>query len=97
MGNHLPKRISMHKKHKTEKLSVKLLHKIIPANDFLYKIKIKDLELCDFCQDKSETLLNLFWSCKYAQNSWIAIENWLHEKDILAKQRMIDKLDGHRT
>ena len=67
---------------------------LIPTNDFLYKIKINDSELCDFCQDKSETLLHLFWSCKFTEKFWLAVENWLHEKVILDKQRTIDKLDA---
>ena len=41
----------------------KLLHRRIPTNDFLLKIGRKENDNCTFCNNSSETLIHLFWSC----------------------------------
>ena len=48
----------------------KFLHRKIATNDFLYKIGIKQTDCCSFCEEQKETLVHLFWTCKYTQKFW---------------------------
>ena len=48
----------------------RLLHRIIPTNILLYKMRIKDTTLCSFCNADEETLLHLFYSCNIVQDFW---------------------------
>ena len=38
-----------------------LLHRIIPTNSFLHKIKLKNTNLCTFCKIHDETIEHLFF------------------------------------
>lgn len=58
----------------------RVLHRILATNDFLYKIRIKDNNLCTFCNVHSETLVHLFWSCRIVFDFWDRIEKWINEK-----------------
>jgi len=53
------------------------LHRILPVNLFLYKCGLKETELCTFCMETKENLLNLFWNCNLFQNFWFAVKNFL--------------------
>ena len=46
----------------------KLLHRIIPNNSFLYKIKLKNTNLCTFCKIHNETIEHLFFDCPVKQS-----------------------------
>jgi len=48
----------------------KFLHRRIATNDFLCKIGIKQVDSCSFCGESTETLVHLFWNCKYTQAFW---------------------------
>ena len=48
----------------------KFLHRKIATNDFLYKIGIKQIDSCSFCEEQKEALVHLFWTCKYTPNFW---------------------------
>lgn len=50
----------------------KLLHRIIPTNSFLFKIKIKDTNLCTFCKIQEETIEHLFYECPLVHIFWVA-------------------------
>ena len=41
----------------------KFLHRIVPTNDFLYKIHFKDTKICSFCNTEEETVEHLFFYC----------------------------------
>lgn len=43
----------------------KFLKRIIPTNTFLFKCKIANSRLCDFCLSDIETVKHLFWDCKF--------------------------------
>ena len=45
----------------------KLLHRIIPTNSFLDKIKLKNTNLCTFCKIHDETIEHLFFDCPVTQ------------------------------
>ena len=53
---------TVHKKHQTEFQFI-LSHRRIPTNDFWLKIGRKENDIYAFCNNSSETLIHLFWSC----------------------------------
>ena len=48
----------------------KFIHKILPVNQYLTKLKILDSSLCSFCDNASESLEHLFWSCEFSFKFW---------------------------
>lgn len=48
----------------------KLLHRIIPTNNFLFKIHLKDSKYCTFCKTEEETIEHLFFDCSVSYNFW---------------------------
>ena len=48
----------------------KLLHRIIPTNQFLFKIHLKDTKYCSFCKAEEETIEHLFYDCSLSFNFW---------------------------
>ena len=48
----------------------KFLHRRLATNDFLYKIELKANNNCTFCQEGSESLMHLFWTCHETSNFW---------------------------
>ena len=56
----------------------KLLHRRLATNDFLKKkIKLRDNDLCNFCQIEEETLIHLFWNCTGTSCFWHNFRLWL--------------------
>ena len=55
----------------------KLLHRRIPTNDFLLKIGRKVNDNSTFCNNSSETLIHLFWSCHVTSSFWKSVTDWL--------------------
>ena len=68
------------KNNKISILQFKLLHRIVATNSFLYKCKLKETELCSFCNETRETLLHLFYSCSITRNLWLELANYIREK-----------------
>ena len=50
----------------------KILHRIIPTNTFLYRIKQKETSLCTFCNEEEETIEHLFYDCNVTYNFWLS-------------------------
>lgn len=61
---------------KLQAFQYKLIHRIIPCNRYLHKIRIKETDTCTYC-DESDTLQHFFWSCTAVEAFWHKIENWL--------------------
>ena len=55
----------------------KMLHRIIATNDLQNKMKIKDSNLCTFCEQQPETLEHLFAECRYSNELWEEIQRYL--------------------
>ena len=53
----------------------RLLFRILPTNRYLKIMKIKDIDLCIFCNEVEETLDHLFWDCNVVKQFWACIEN----------------------
>ena len=54
----------------------KLLHRRLATNSFLTKINLKDNEQCTFCQNDTETLIHLFWTCSVSTLFWQDFKQW---------------------
>ena len=67
------------KESKLRAFQFKLLYRKIATNAFLYKIGIKQTDSCSFCEEQKETLVHLFWTCKYTQNFWKDMFEWISQ------------------
>lgn len=61
--NLLPFRIT--KDTKLRWFQYRVIHRILPTNPFLFKIKVVDSIKCSFCNFEDETYLHLFYECRY--------------------------------
>ena len=55
----------------------RLLHRILPTNVLLFKMKIKDTTSCAFCNTEEETLLHLFFHCNIVNKFWGDLLSWI--------------------
>ena len=53
----------------------RIVHRILGTNSFLNRIGILESGLCTFCNEQSETILHLFWTCNRVSAIW---ENAYH-------------------
>jgi len=61
----------------------KFIMRIVPTNTYLFKCKLSNSTLCDFCQSHIETIDHLFWECQHIQIIWKKMETFLASKNIL--------------
>jgi len=55
----------------------KLIHQITCTNSLLYKMKIKQTDLCDSCNSEKETITHLFVNCPRVVQFWEDLRNWI--------------------
>ena len=65
---------------KTKEFQFKFVHDILVNNYWLEKWKVKDSNLCTFCNRAEENSYHLFWNCDYVKEFWTDIKNWLQNK-----------------
>ena len=53
-----------------------LLYDILITNYWLKRFELSETDACTFCVIESESLLHLFWSCRYAADFWSEVEKW---------------------
>ena len=58
----------------------KINHVMLGTHRLMFKMGIVDNENCSFCNHFSETILNLFWECRYSYQFWRALIKWLSEE-----------------
>jgi hypothetical protein len=58
----------------------KLINRILATNTFLTKIGIKDNNTCTFCRERNETLLHLFYECRYVSHFWRNLKIFIKTK-----------------
>ena len=58
----------------------KLIHRSLVTNKSLYEWKLKDTNLCSFCENQEETIYHLLWGCTMVQTLWKAVFDWLADK-----------------
>ena len=55
------------------------VHRNIATNKFLFKCKLVESSLCDFCNMEVDSIEHLFWSCQKTQIFWNELFKWLIE------------------
>ena len=59
------------------------------------KIGVLNNSLCSFCKVEEETLVHLYYECKFIHGIWILLEDWIYEKTgILINYTKIELLFG---
>ena len=58
----------------------KSFHGAIATNDFLYKIKRSDTELCNLCERLPDSIEHILIYCEVVRPLWTALENYLSLK-----------------
>ena len=56
----------------------RMVHRNIVTNKNLYDWKIKDTNLCTFCNEEVETHIHLFWECTFTAQIWDRLFNWIN-------------------
>ena len=59
---------------------VKSFHKAIATNDFLYKIKRSDTELCSLCSQLNDSIQHFMVECTVVNPLWKCVEKFLSSK-----------------
>jgi hypothetical protein len=67
---------------KLRSFQIKFTNRIIPTNKLLFKQKIVNSTLCDFCCRDTETIKHMYYDCQHVQNLWTWIHTWLNEKEV---------------
>lgn len=60
---------------KMHSFAYKLEYRIIPCNEFLNKIKIKESPICTFCESR-DTISHFFYECPTVTPLWSSLEQW---------------------
>ncbi|KAH3790897.1 hypothetical protein DPMN_169105 [Dreissena polymorpha] len=63
----------------------KYFHIIIATNKYLFKCKLSNSNLCDFCSENIETIEHLFWECKHIQPIWNQLASFLEQQQLNVK------------
>ncbi|KAH3892519.1 hypothetical protein DPMN_016637 [Dreissena polymorpha] len=67
------------------KFQYKYIHRIIATNKYLFKCKLSNSNLCDFCGENIETIEHLFWECKHTQHIWNQLVSFLEQQQLNVK------------
>ena len=59
---------------KSREFQYKVLNRILPFNDFLFKIGKSESPLCTFCHKTEENMRHLFFQCSFVQHFWCSIQ-----------------------
>jgi hypothetical protein len=62
---------------KLRNFQFKLLHHILPNNNLLHKIGIKNSALCNFCNQEEDSVLHYLWGCPVGKRFWTSFNIWL--------------------
>ena len=65
---------------KLQELQFKLLYDILITNYWLKRFELSETDACTFCGIECESLLHLFWSCRYAADFWSEVAKWWFTK-----------------
>jgi exonuclease III len=63
---------------KLQNFQYKLLHRILPTKSLLFKMKVKDNELCNFCLQCKDSLAHVYYECEVSQAFWIDVFNLIN-------------------
>lgn len=78
----------------------KILHRFLPTNSLLVKMKKISSNKCTFCMMYKETIEHLFYECLYVNDLWLFIVRWLSRYDIqfeLTSKNVLIGYDLHKN
>ena len=64
------------KESKLQWLQFQILHRIVPTNLYLFKLKIKESPACSFCKTDIESNKHVCVECNLVKDLWSDIEEW---------------------
>ena len=73
-------------------IQFRTLHRRFFTNDILFKIRIKDSPLCNFCQEFEDSNYHMLIECNKVKSLWTEVERWIAEigvVDYLINDRII--------
>ena len=73
---------------------MKLFHRIIPTNEFLYKCNLTNTNRCSFCSIQMEKLEHLFFECEKVKNIWLKLADTLHTTPFKMKDALLGNPSG---
>ncbi len=77
----------------TKLQTVQYIHHIIPCDEWLFNIKIKNSNICSFCNE-TDTLPHFFGKCRKVNNFWKYRFNWwkiLTNQDVINQYNDLEK------
>ena len=57
--------------------------RILPTNRLLRLMKIRQSDLCSFCDKETESISHLFWECESALRFWKSLSLLVSETNVL--------------
>ena len=64
----------------TRYFQFRYIHNILPTNYFLYRIGLKDSDMCSFCKTNRETVKHLMWECNVTKDFWSDLRIWMNNE-----------------
>lgn len=77
----------MTKDTKLQCFQYRILNHIIATNRLLYQINLRNDDLCSFCGGERETLIHLFFQCRFVKLFWNKLKELLQMKLHIAKDQ----------
>ena len=67
---------------KSQYFQYRFIQRILPTNEFLFKIGIVESDKCTFCGVEKESTKHLMWSCDKVSSFWKEVIKWLEGLNI---------------
>ena len=61
----------------------KIWHRILSTNSLLFKCKLKQAQLRNFCNETKEPILHLFWECNFVKSLWFEMAEILKKTSVM--------------
>lgn len=61
-------------------LQFQTFHRIVPTNEYLFKLNILNSSLCTFCKNYIETIEHPFYDCIHVKELFVKTEEWMLNK-----------------
>ena len=99
---HYNKIISSVKEIKLKDFQFKVINKILVTKSFLYRINKTDNNICEYCNQQTETIYHLFVECEIVKQFWNELQLWLNTHSTLTlnldgKQIIFSNQDRRNT
>lgn len=69
------------KETKLKWLQYRINHRILGTNQLLFKMNLRQDDLCSFCKTESETISHLLYDCNIVQLFWSNLKTWMNLTD----------------